>query len=499
MRKLISVRQALEDPAWLGSMLGGESFAVMRALLIAAMGEALTAAEMLIFTQLTGRAETPGEAVEELWVIAGRRSGKTRAIGTLAAYLAGCCDYRDCLGPGERGVLPIMAANTLQAGQCLNFIKGIFTGIPRFAALVESLGGRNAGITSDTISLRNRIDIQVRPANFRTIRGITAIGVIAEECSMWQSDDSRNPDREILAAARPCLATTAGALFAIGSPHARKGETFNIYNKHFGANGNPAILVANGPTRLFNPTIKQSIIDRAYEDDPAVAASEWGGLCRNDLESYVSPETVAACTDAGVVLRAYKSGVHYVAHCDPSGGRQDSFTVAIGHVENGIGILDILLERRPPFSPTDTVSEFCETLKSYSIVSIEGDRYGAEFVQEQFRLNGIRYIESEKTTSDYFAGFLPILTSGRTRLLDSKRLASQLCSLERRTSRVGAKDLIGHPPGGHDDLCASVAGLMVRLAGKRQLIITDAILQWSGQPAAPVMQPELHTLERGFN
>ena len=71
MKKLISVRQALEDPAWLGSMLGAESFAVMRTLLIATMGEALTAAEMQIFTQLTGRAETPGEAVEELWVIAG--------------------------------------------------------------------------------------------------------------------------------------------------------------------------------------------------------------------------------------------------------------------------------------------------------------------------------------------------------------------------------------------------------------------------------------------
>jgi hypothetical protein len=179
MKKLISVRQALEDPAWLGSMLGAESFAVMRTLLIAAMGEALTAAEMLVFTQLTGRTETPGEAVEELWVIAGRRSGKTRAIGTLAAYLAGCCDYRDCLGPGERGVLPIMAANTLQAGQYYNFIRGIFTNIPRFAALVEQLGGRHGGITTDTISLKNRIDIQVRPASFRTIRGITAIGVIA--------------------------------------------------------------------------------------------------------------------------------------------------------------------------------------------------------------------------------------------------------------------------------------------------------------------------------
>jgi hypothetical protein len=111
MKKLISVRQALEDPAWLGSMLGGDSFAVMRTLLIAAMGEALTPDEMLIFSKLTGRAETPGEGVEELWVIAGRRSGKTRAIGTLAAYLAGCVDHRAILGPGERGVLPIMAAN----------------------------------------------------------------------------------------------------------------------------------------------------------------------------------------------------------------------------------------------------------------------------------------------------------------------------------------------------------------------------------------------------
>ena len=89
MKKLITVRQALEDPAWLGGMLGGESFAVMRTLLIAAMGEALTAAEMLVFTQLTGRAETPSEPVDECWIVAGRRSGKTIGVATLAAYLAG--------------------------------------------------------------------------------------------------------------------------------------------------------------------------------------------------------------------------------------------------------------------------------------------------------------------------------------------------------------------------------------------------------------------------
>jgi len=51
------------------------------------------------------------------------------------------------------------------------------------------------------------------------------------------------------------------------------------------------------------------------------------------------------------------------------------------------------------------------------------------------------------TTSDYYAGFQPILNSGRVRLLDNKRLSTQLCSLERRQSRIGAKDSIGHPFG----------------------------------------------------
>jgi phage terminase large subunit-like protein len=62
---------------------------------------------MEIFAELTGRTGSgTGEAVEELWIVAGRRSGKTIAIATIAAYLAGCCDHRDCLGPGERGFCP---------------------------------------------------------------------------------------------------------------------------------------------------------------------------------------------------------------------------------------------------------------------------------------------------------------------------------------------------------------------------------------------------------
>jgi hypothetical protein len=51
-------------------MLGAPSNAVMRTLLIASKGEPLTAEEMRLFTQLTGRTEGPAEAAEERWIIA---------------------------------------------------------------------------------------------------------------------------------------------------------------------------------------------------------------------------------------------------------------------------------------------------------------------------------------------------------------------------------------------------------------------------------------------
>ena len=52
-----------------------------------------------------------------------------------------------------------------------------------------------------------------------------------------------------------------------------------------------------------------------------------------------------------------------------------------------------------------------------------------------------------------------------------------LVDLERRTSRTG-KDLIAHPPGGHDDVANSVAAVLVKAAGgKTPMVISDAILQ----------------------
>jgi hypothetical protein len=467
-RRLLPIRTVLEGKDWLGQLIGGKSFTVMRTLLIASMGEPLTPEELETFTAVTGRTEAPQAPCEELWIIAGRRSGKSLGVAVLAAYLSACVDYRGVLARGERGIVAVMAGSTQQAGQILNFLKGIFTQNPRFAAMVRKPNGaRASGIVADRISLKNRIDIEVRPASFRTIRGITSVAIIAEEISTWQSDESLNPDFEILAAARPSLATTGGPMIAIGSPRAKRGETWRTFKKHFGPDGNPAIIVANGATKTFNPTIRQAVIDRAFEDDAQVAASEWGGKFRDDLESYVSPEVVDENTDFGCIVRPYGPGVQYFSHCDPSGGSQDSFCLSVGHIEDGLGILDALIEHRPPFSPSAVISDLCGVLHEYHLSATHGDKYASGFNSELFRKHGVEYYYSDRTTSDYFGGLLPILNSRRCRLLDDKRLASQLCGVERRPSRIGAKDAISHSPGSHEDPAAAVAGLMVRMIGIR--------------------------------
>ena len=66
-----TMRRALHDPNLLGNVLAGDSWRAWRVLLTAAMGEALTEDERVVFQRLTGRHSEPLERVEELWAIVG--------------------------------------------------------------------------------------------------------------------------------------------------------------------------------------------------------------------------------------------------------------------------------------------------------------------------------------------------------------------------------------------------------------------------------------------
>ncbi len=94
------------------------------------------------------------------------------------------------------------------------------------------------------------ITLEVRAAFFRKLRGPTYIAVITDELAFWYFDTVyANPDVEILNAVEPGLATTGGPLILASSPHARRGALWDVFRSHYGADGDPLILVAHGATR----------------------------------------------------------------------------------------------------------------------------------------------------------------------------------------------------------------------------------------------------------
>ncbi|WP_245581917.1 hypothetical protein [Phyllobacterium phragmitis] len=453
------MREALSDPLLLGKALPGDTWALWRTLLIASMGEPLNPEERELFAQVAGRQDSPSERVDEFWSIVGRRGGKTRAAGTLGAYISTLCDWSDVLAPGERGVLPVLAASTSQADRAFQHIAGVLQHSPTLCEMIEGEP------TADTIKLSTNVDIQIKPANFRTIRGITSISAIADEVAFWHVEGSRNPDSEIIEALLPSLATTGGMLIVISSPYARRGELYRTYRQNYGPTGDPSILVTMAASRVFNPGLPEKVVRKAYARNPAVAAAEYGGAFRTDVEMLLSREVVEGAVQIGVSERGPTKGNAYFAFVDPSGGSNDSMTLAVAHREGGMAVLDVTLEQKPPFSPDATVASFSKVLKSYGLKTVTGDRYAGEWPRERFRQYGVTYEVSEMNKSEIYGAVVPAFNSGSVTLLDDDVTVDQFVGLERRTGRSG-RDTIDHAPNAHDDVANAVAGALVGATGR---------------------------------
>jgi hypothetical protein len=282
---LCTLRRALSDPKLLGNTLAGDSWRAWRVVLIAAMGEALRDDEGVIFKRLTGRERTDAR-VSELVAVVGRRGGKSRALATFATYVAALCQH--ALVPGERGIVLIVAQNQRAARVVLHYAETCFDAAPALAALVVSRSG-------DSIQLNTGVQLEVRWQSFRAVRGFTLCAAICDEVAFWwDSDNFANPDSETVNAIRPGLATTGGPLILASSPYARRGVLWDYYRQHYGAAGSPSVLVVQGATRDFNPTVPRAWVDAELARDPARNRAEYLAEFRSDVEGFVSREVVEA-------------------------------------------------------------------------------------------------------------------------------------------------------------------------------------------------------------
>lgn len=389
-------------------------------------------------------------------LLCGRRSGKSKIAGLLAAYEASLSGREKSCSPGEIPMVSIVSPTRDQSKIITSYSRAAL-GAP---LLAEEVGDS----TREGFPLSNGINVRILTGQFNIVRGYSQVCVVCDEiCFVGTSEDSKlKSDTELIRSVRPSLLTTKGRLIAVSTKFAPRGWAYGTWKRHFG-NDSSRILVWDAPSRMMNPTLRQSDIDEAMNEDPEAARAEFLNQWREDVSAYLPREAIEPCVIPGRKELLPRQGIRYHGFVDMSGGRADSAVLAIGHrSETGKIIVDFLKEYKPPFNPSEVVRSMAQELGRYALRVVTGDHFAAQFTVQAFRTNGITYLPSDKTKSDLFVELIGPICAQQVELLDNERLVNQLAALERRT-RSGGKDVIDHPPGQHDDVANAVAGCVAGL------------------------------------
>jgi hypothetical protein len=456
-RKLLGASPALHDL---------ESWQPWLVVLAACYGLPLDVEGVELFKRCTGRSAycPPEDGWRETVCIVGRQAGKTRIGALVTAFEAA---FGESATDGE--LYALLLAQDVRAAlrSSFSYVSTLFKSSP-------IMGREVASETADTLRLRNGVNVAAYPCRPASVRGLRARVVVLDELAFYKNSEGYAVDVEMLRAIRPCLATTGGKLVVLSSPYAASGALFDLHKRHFGRDdSNTLIWQASAPT--MNPTLPTDYLARMREDDPEAYRSEVLGEFRQGLSTLLDPAAIDACVVSDRRELPPVSRFAYRAFADPSGGRGDAFTVAIGHVEghgdSARAVLDVLRSWSPPFDPSRVIGEAGELLKRYRVADVTGDRYSGEFVVSEFRRHGIAYLTAEKDRSALYLALLSTVNSGRVELLDVPELLRELRTLERRTA-PGGRDRVDHPRGAHDDQANSVAGCCALLLGgpARQLV-----------------------------
>ena len=500
----MNILEALRDENLFAPHMGSlESWAPWETFLASAF--ALPIPDADLFTRCTGRATPPKQPIKEAWMIVGRRGGKSRITALIATYLACFHDYGEHLSPGEFGLVSVLATDRMQARVIMRYIQSFITDTPLLASMVVNT-------KAESVDLDNRITIQVTSCTIRAPRGYTVVAALCDEIAFWRSDSTANPDSEILTALRPAMSTIPNAmLICLSSPYARRGAMWEAYRKFYGQDSGD-ILVWRAPTWVMNPTISQSFLDREKERDPLAFQSEYAADFRSDISAALDADWIdAALCLKNLDLPKSTDPRPYVGFADMSGGRIDSATLAIAHCEPNQPCVIVDLVRRwpPPFSPESVVKQMADCLGMYGLNSIIGDNYSAELTVELFSKAGVSYRCSDDSASDLYLQAVPLFSTDMLQAPDHPVLRTELTCLERRT-RASGKDLITHPPGGHDDLANAVIGAAVnarRAAAQTthadQLLPGDWIRaaqeRWKSDPPYGIPQCAIGVAARGMH
>ena len=179
-----------------------------------------------------------------------RQTGRCKSfvLALIAVYLAAFNDYRAYLTPGERGIAMIIATDRRQARVIMRYVRALLTSIPMLKRMIERE-------RENCFDLSNWVTIEIGTASFESVRGYTIVAALCDEIAFWPTDDSAQPDYEILDALRPGMATIPGAMLldCASSPYAKRGALWECVSQSTSPRNDSPVLVWQAATRRYEP------------------------------------------------------------------------------------------------------------------------------------------------------------------------------------------------------------------------------------------------------
>jgi hypothetical protein len=436
-------------------------------------GDVLSAEELEIWHQITGRTSYPSKRFNNVTVVGGAGGGKDSFIVvpvTLhAAFFGG---YEAHLISGQTGVASIVAQDKDAARITLGYIKAVIEDSPLLMSMVDD-------ILTDEIRLKNRILIKVYPCTMRTQRGASIVFACMNEVAYYRWEGAADSDVEVESSIRRGMRFPNARVLKVSTAYLPEGILWRDYKKGHGPQDHPTQLTFQVSTEMMWPGSAGWVAQIREEwDDPDRAARELDAVFLDAaINAFIPRQEVEACVrHTGDLPHDRKQ--RYFAFADPSGlTENDTWTFSIMHEDKGLIFVDILRG----YDGTDEhlmAAEHEALMKEYHVedMVLSGDAYAGTLPAKVYRTHGITYRVAQCDKSEGYFTTRKILrrrTTGDRGLMlalpNHDKLISQFARLEVDYREQG-KAKVDHPKrkGSHDDY-ANVVSLGTSILESRHL------------------------------
>jgi hypothetical protein len=448
----LNIIQAIEDSRVIGDFLSPAQACLIKGI----YGLPLSALELPIFCEATGRAEYVPRAYRDVSVLCGRRSGKSSKVCANIGIHEGCIAKHD-LALGEVGVVLIIAPTERQARVTFRYIEARIQNSATLRRLVKKV---RSSPNESEIELTNGRTISVQAANSKHLRSTSLVCVILEEgCFFRDSDTGAYNLDEVLKAVRPGMLTMPGSkLVRVSSPWSKSGPMWDDWRLR---NERPNTLCWKLPSWIMNPSLPADELARERERDESYFLREYGAEFLDAASALLPTEQVENCVARGQVERAPQNGIIYIGALDAA-WKSDAFAFSLAHMEGERAIVDLARHWKPKrgqavqFGPV--LAEIVETMRRFGATQIYGDQVAAEPIKQALAQHGITFTQTVtlgRRASAIYGTLRAKTVSGQLELPDNPELVSQLKRLEVIIGPGGSERCEAST--GHDDLAVSAA------------------------------------------